>query len=252
MAFEPVAIIGMAGRFCGARDVDAFWDNIHRGVETVRYYSDEELLDEGVKPLSLANPQYVKAGGPIEDGDRFDAAFFEYSDREAELMDPQQRVLLECAWEVLERTGYAPGSYSGRIGVYGGSRISEYMLFNQNVPNLAARKENILGPIVRSSICSWSSVRKSNNSGIRFRNFVKIVTDQTAAPVMLIAMSDPPSVKTNVADYCSSIGGEMTMGCTVGCMISDRTYAPVTSEAAQPMVACATSVTRFGDTEVQE
>ena len=144
MAFEPVAIIGMAGRFCGARDVDAFWDNIHRGVETVRYYSDEELLDEGVKPLSLANPQYVKAGGPIEDGDRFDAAFFEYSDREAELMDPQQRVLLECAWEVLERTGYAPGSYSGRIGVYGGSRISEYMLFNQNVPNLAVHQPESL------------------------------------------------------------------------------------------------------------
>ena len=71
MAFEPVALIGMAGRFCGARDVDAFWDNIHRGVETIRDYSDEELLDEGVEASSLSNPQYVKAAGPIEDGDRF-------------------------------------------------------------------------------------------------------------------------------------------------------------------------------------
>ena len=140
MSFERIAIVGMAGRFCGADDLEAFWDNISRGVESTRQYSDEELLAEGVDRSSLTNPQYVKAGGPIADADCFDASFFGYSDREAEMMDPQQRIMLECAWELLEQTGYDPSSYAGLIGVYGGSRMSEYMIFNQSHSNLAVRQ----------------------------------------------------------------------------------------------------------------
>ena len=125
---SEIAIIGMAGRFPGAANVEEFWKNLCDGKETVTFFSDEELLAAGVDPALLRNPRYVKASSLLEDVDHFDAALFGYAPREAEVMDPQHRIFLECAWEALERAGYNPYSYPGLVGVFAGSNLSTYLL----------------------------------------------------------------------------------------------------------------------------
>jgi amino acid adenylation domain-containing protein/non-ribosomal peptide synthase protein (TIGR01720 family) len=126
---SAIAIVGMAGRFPGTSSVDAFWERLRDGVELIQFFSEEEVIATGVDPATVRDPQYVKAGGLLQDIDRFDAAFFGISPREAELLDPQQRFFLECAWEALEHAGYAAETQA-RIGVYGGSSISIYLLSN--------------------------------------------------------------------------------------------------------------------------
>ena len=101
-----IAIIGMAGRFPGARDIDELWQNLRDGVESIAFFSDEELASSGIDPTVLSDPNYVKARGVLEDAEWFDASFFGFTPREAELMDPQHRLFLECAWEALEHAGY--------------------------------------------------------------------------------------------------------------------------------------------------
>jgi malonyl CoA-acyl carrier protein transacylase len=127
---SAVAIIGMAGRFPGANNLDEFWENLKQGVESVTHFTDDELLAEGIDPELLSQPNYVKANAILTDIDQFDAAFFGYSDREASLMDPQQRIFLECAWEAIESAGYATDSYGGSVGVYAGTGLSGYLLTN--------------------------------------------------------------------------------------------------------------------------
>src|SRR4051794_16830458 len=97
-----IAIIGMAGRFPGARNLDQFWSNLRDGVESISFFSAQQLEQAGADPVLIHSPNYVKAAALIDEADRFDAAFFGYNPREAELMDPQHRVLLETAWEALE------------------------------------------------------------------------------------------------------------------------------------------------------
>src|SRR5262245_6659833 len=92
---DPIAIIGMACRFPGANDVRAFWRNLCQGVESIRMFSDAELLAAGIAPASLRDPCYVKAAPVLDDIDRFDAAFFGYTPREAAVTDPQHRIFLE-------------------------------------------------------------------------------------------------------------------------------------------------------------
>jgi acyl transferase domain-containing protein/acyl carrier protein len=121
-----VAVIGMVGRFPGANDLDTFWRNIRDGVESITHFTDEQLQTAGVDPQTLKNPSYVKARGVIDGVDQFDAGFFGYSNRDALVMDPQQRLFLQCAWEALEDAGYDPRSYRGLVGVYGGSTASSY------------------------------------------------------------------------------------------------------------------------------
>jgi acyl transferase domain-containing protein/acyl carrier protein len=122
-----IAIIGMAGRFPGAADLDEFWRNLRDGVESISHFSDDELAEAGVDPALLDDPHYVKAAPILDDIERFDAAFFGYTPREAEFMDPQQRLFMECAWQALEHAGYVPGRYDGAIGVFAGAKTSSYM-----------------------------------------------------------------------------------------------------------------------------
>ena len=124
-----IAIIGMAGRFPGAKNLDEFWRNLRDGVESISFFTDEELISFGVDRNQLNDPNYVKASGFLDDIDLFDAAFFGYSPREAELIDPQQRIFLECAWEALENAGYSSESCNGLTGVFGGVGTNSY-LFN--------------------------------------------------------------------------------------------------------------------------
>jgi amino acid adenylation domain-containing protein/non-ribosomal peptide synthase protein (TIGR01720 family) len=125
-----VAIIGMAGRFPGAPDVEQLWRQLRDGVDAISRFSDEQLLAAGVEPELLRNPRYVKAGGVVEGEDLFDAAFFDYAPREAELLDPQHRLFLECAHQALEAAGHDPERCRGAIGVYGGVGNSGYLLHN--------------------------------------------------------------------------------------------------------------------------
>jgi iturin family lipopeptide synthetase A len=124
---EGIAIIGMSGRFPGAGNVQAFWDNLVRGIESISRFSDAELE---MRPPPDAGSAFVNARGIVEHADLFDAAFFGCNAREAELLDPQHRVFLECAWEALESAGYDPERYPGLIGVWAGSGINSYLLYN--------------------------------------------------------------------------------------------------------------------------
>src|SRR5216117_2219793 len=107
----------MAGRFPGASSVEEFWENLRNGVESVARFSDEELLTSGIDPALIADPNYVKARPILRDVEHFDAGLFGYTPREAESLDPQQRLFLECAWEALEIAAYDPQRYSGLVGV---------------------------------------------------------------------------------------------------------------------------------------
>ncbi|HLZ85960.1 MAG TPA: aminotransferase class III-fold pyridoxal phosphate-dependent enzyme, partial [Puia sp.] len=130
---DDIAIIGMAGRFPGASTIEELWTLLKEGKETVSFFSKEEL-DASI-PAGIRNdPDYVAARGIIDGADTFDAGFFGINPRLGELMDPQQRIFLEIAWEALERTGYLPGHYSGSIGVFAGSGNNSYYL-NNVIPN---------------------------------------------------------------------------------------------------------------------
>ena len=130
MSNAAVAIVGMAGRFPGARNVAEFWQNLKNGVESILPLSDAQLLAAGVSRDELARPEYVRSGAVLDDLDMFDAAFFGFSPKEASIMDPQHRIFLECAWEALENAGHAPGTFADAIGVYAGSGMNSYLIHN--------------------------------------------------------------------------------------------------------------------------
>ena len=121
---EPIAVIGMAGRFPGAATLDAFWARLCAGEELIRFFDTEELQAAGVDDRLLAQSNFVPAKGFLEDGDLFDAQFFGYSPREADLLDPQHRVFMELAWQALEDAGYGTGG--GDVGVFAGSSENTY------------------------------------------------------------------------------------------------------------------------------
>jgi phthiocerol/phenolphthiocerol synthesis type-I polyketide synthase E len=125
---DAVAVIGMAGRFPGARSVEEFWANLRDGVESISFFSDEELLALGVSQSQLDDPSYVKAKACVEDAEMFDPHFFGFTPREAALTDPQQRLFMECAWEALEIAGYDSEKYNGSIGVFAGLSMNTYLL----------------------------------------------------------------------------------------------------------------------------
>lgn len=123
-----IAIVGMAGSFPGAADIEAFWRNIAAGVEAIRELSDEELDAAGTPHAEREQPDFVRRAAVLEDAEAFDAAFFGYSPREAQAMDPQQRLFLETAWLALEHAGYAPGKFPGQIGVFASASNSSYAM----------------------------------------------------------------------------------------------------------------------------
>jgi len=127
---DGIAVVGMRGRFPGAETIDDFWRNLRDGVESISFFSDEELRAAGVDDARLASSDYVKARAVLDNVELFDAKFFGYTPREAEIIDPQQRLFLECAWEALETAGYDSETYQGKIGVFAGTNASSYLLHN--------------------------------------------------------------------------------------------------------------------------
>jgi len=122
---DGVAVIGMAGRFPGASDVDQLWNNLCQGVESITRFTKEDL-GPGIDPALIDNPDYVPSRGIVEGADLFDAAFFGIGPLEARLMDPQQRIFLELCWTAMENAGYDSESFAGMIGVYAGVGDNHY------------------------------------------------------------------------------------------------------------------------------
>ena len=131
---NEIAVIAMAGRFPGAAALERYWTNVRDGVESVRFFSDEELLVAGEDPSLLADPAYVRAWPQLENIEYFDAAFFGISPRDAAVMDPQHRFFLEVAWEALERSGYSGRSAPLATGLFAAAGMNHYMMHHL-VPN---------------------------------------------------------------------------------------------------------------------
>jgi len=177
-----VAVIGMAGRFPGAADVSELWANLCAGVESIRPFSDEELIAAGVPRARLESPGYVKAGAEIEGIDLFDADFFGFTPREAEVLDPQQRLFLEHAWQALEDAGYDPARASGPIGVYAGAHMCTYAWSVFAHPEIV----EAMGPMtVQASLDKdYLATRVSYKLGLRGPS----VSVQTACSTSLVAV----------------------------------------------------------------
>ena len=127
---EAVAIVGIGARLPGVSGLEEFWRNLVNGVGSIRMFRPDELEHCSAKGDPTNADRYVRARSVLENADQFDAAFFGLYPRQAELMDPQHRVFLECAWEALESAGYNPETYPGLIGLYAGLSLNTYLLYN--------------------------------------------------------------------------------------------------------------------------
>ncbi|WP_263360082.1 non-ribosomal peptide synthetase/type I polyketide synthase [Acidicapsa ligni] len=126
---SSIAIIGMTGRFPGAESVEEFWKNLCDGVESITFF-DKSELEPSERSIAEQNEGYVAARPLLKNPDLFDAEFFGVYPKEAAQMDPQHRILLECAWEVLERAGYDPSHVRESVGVFAGCSMNTYFLRN--------------------------------------------------------------------------------------------------------------------------
>jgi acyl transferase domain-containing protein len=195
-SLDGIAVIGMVGRFPGARHLSEFWHNLSNGIESIACFSNEELKSSGVESRVLADPRYVKAKGSLEDIELFDATFFDFTPREAEAMDPQHRFMLECAWEALENAGYNSEKYDGRIGVYMGAGLETYFLcnvsFNNNLMNLLGSSQiavsNLAGSVPTS--ISYRLNLKGPSLNIQTACSTSLVTTHVASQSLLAGECD--------------------------------------------------------------
>ena len=180
-AVSEVAVIGFAGCFPGARDAEEFWRNLRDGVESISFFTPDEMIASGVGPDQFEVPEYVPAKAIVEGVELFDANFFDFSPREAQMLDPQHRVMLECAVEAFEHAGYDPQRFKGRVGVYAGVSAGSYLNVNLSshedliervgayqvdignhgefVPSTISFKLNLQGPSINiQTACSTSLV----------------------------------------------------------------------------------------------
>ena len=178
-----IAIIGMSGRFPGAKDIHTFWLNLKNGVESICFVTAEELEKTGFAASLADNPRYVGSkGGALEDKELFDAAFFDYSAREAEILDPQMRLLHECAWSSLEDAGYNPETYRGLIGLFAGASSH----FNWEASLLLSGKKREYGEFFVAQLIDpdYLATRVSYKLNLKGPS----VTVQTACSTSLVAV----------------------------------------------------------------
>ncbi|MEH2270277.1 MAG: SDR family NAD(P)-dependent oxidoreductase [Nostoc sp.] len=131
-SIAEIAIIGMAGRFPDAKNIEEFWQNLQSGVESISIFTNEEVVSDGIAPNILSDRNYVKASAILKDIDLFDASFFSFNPKEAEITDPQHRIFLECASVALENAGYDSNRCDSRIGVYAGASLNNYYSLDLN------------------------------------------------------------------------------------------------------------------------
>lgn len=178
-----IAVIGMAGKFPGARDVDELWQNLVAGVESITFFSDDELRAEGVSDRWLADPNYVKAAPIAPDTELFDPGYFGMTVREAEVLDPQHRAFLEACDGSLQFAGYSAAKFAGRIGVYGGVGPNHYLDLHVK-PNPAAYE--LLGGLA----ANISNISDYVANGVAYRLGLEgpALTCLTACSTSLVAL----------------------------------------------------------------
>jgi len=175
---EPIAVVGMACRVPGAKDVDEFWRNLVAGVESVTWFDRDHQLALGVPESELDDPNFVPAAPVLDDYDAFDAPLFGLSARDAQVADPQHRLFIELAHSALEHAGYDPFAGGAAVGVYAGTGGETYAYehlrpsgagefhmdlsmwnFPDYVATLASYKLNLRGPsLTVHTACSTSLV----------------------------------------------------------------------------------------------
>lgn len=127
---EDIAIVGMAAHMPGAASVEAFWHNLRDGICAIRRLGRSELLEAGEAKHLIDRPDYVPFAAPLDGFADFDAGFFGLSPKEAAIMDPQHRQMLEVAWEAMENAGHPPGAETAQVGVFTGCGMGSYFYFN--------------------------------------------------------------------------------------------------------------------------
>jgi amino acid adenylation domain-containing protein len=178
-----IAIIGMSGRFPQAPNIDIFWRNLCDAREGISSLSDSDLLAAGVYPDLLADPRYVKAAASLDGIDLFDAPFFGFSPREAEMLDPQHRLFLQSAWHALESAGYVPDRFPGPIGLFAGTGFNTYLL--------AALRSN---PEIIATVESFQTIISNDKDFLPTRVSYRLnlrgpsVAVQTACSTSLVAI----------------------------------------------------------------
>ncbi len=180
-----VAIIGMAGRFPGAQNIDEFWENIKNKVESISFFSEDELIRSDVLPTCLDDNNYIRAKGYLKDASLFDADFFKFNRHEAEILDPQFRLFLEAAWEALENAAYVPDNAAEKIGLFAGSSTSNYylnnLMNNSQLGSLSHANEMLLLTSNAKDFLTTLLAYKLNLTG-------PCVTVQTACSTSLVAV----------------------------------------------------------------
>ncbi|WP_133134280.1 non-ribosomal peptide synthetase, partial [Legionella santicrucis] len=203
---DDIAIIGMAGRFPGADDLETFWSNLQSGKEGITYYSREELLEQGLDPSVVDHPNYVKAQCKLSDIKCFDAEFFGYTSSEAEIMDPQHRLLMQCAWHALEDANYNPHHYAGDIGLFAGcgqnNYFSDHVLPNQTQHDLSRQFQLMIHQ--QANFLCTKIAYKLNLTG-------PAITIQTACSTSLVAVHQA-CLALNAGDCDIALAGGVSIG----------------------------------------
>jgi amino acid adenylation domain-containing protein len=190
-----IAVIGMAGKFPGAKNLEEFWKNLKNGEESISFFSNEELIECGISEALLNQPNYVKAFGAIEAREYFDASFFGYSPKEAETLDPLIRLFHECSWQALENAGCDSMSYNGSIGVYAGAPDGFGWQVALRLKNINDQTEDAFGHMTDCSLLISSRVsHKLNLKGPSITLFTAcstgLVTIHTACRALLTGECD--------------------------------------------------------------
>lgn len=201
-----VAIVGMAGRFPGAETVGEYWQNICDKREGITFFTPEQLRKAGVPDALINHPDYVPAKGALKNISDFDAGFFHFSPREAQITDPQQRVFLECSWEALEDAGCVPSEFDGRIGVYAGIGMNQYLMSNlSSHPEVLAQMGDY--PIMIGNDKDFLSTRVSYKLNLNGPAMVL----QTACSTSLVAVHTACQALLN-QDCDAALAGGVSFG----------------------------------------
>ena len=206
---NKIAVVGMACRFPGAKNMDEYWNNLILGKETLSHFTDEELIKSDPDSANLLkNPDYVKVKGILNGIDEFDAGFFEMTPKEADGTDPQQRIWLEVAWEAFENAGCDPVNYQGAIGVFAGGAMSSYLL--NNVLRDPQKLEKFRKPGYADSTQIWlgnDTSFISTKTAYKFNLKGPAIYVQTACSTSLVAITQAcQSLYSYESDMCLAGG----------------------------------------------
>ena len=235
---SDVAIVGMAGRFPGAADVDELWSRVVAGDDCLTELSIDELVALGEPIQQVSRPEYVRRAGVLDDVAGFDAEFFGIGPRDASLMDPQHRHFLECSWAALESAAIVPETFDGAIGVFGGCGMNTYLINN------LLTEPGLLDEL------GWFLVRHTGNDKDFFVNNVAYrlnltgpaINVQTACSTSLVAVH--LAVQSLLAFECDmALAGGATIDVPHG-----RGYLHAEGEILSPDGRCRAFDTRSGGT----